>query len=155
MAEFSQVQDELTHQTGIEVPNTLASECIKREIATKGTISFAELVKLQLYGPHGYYQEGKAQISQDRGRDFSTSPEISTFFGATIGFGLKRAWEAMGRPATFDIVEIGGGTGAMAKSLLDWMSKLYPEFSESIRYSILEYGGGMIKKQQKNLKVVQ
>ena len=47
------------------------------------------------------------------GRDFITAPEISQVFGELLGLWALHEWQVMGSPAPANLVEIGGGRGAM------------------------------------------
>ena len=115
-----------------------------------GRITYSDFMKTSLYGPDGYYSKGKVQFNGER-EHFLTSPEQSEFFGATIGNGLYRVWEAMGKPQRFDIVEMGAGGGAMASSLLDWMEKVHPDFYDALNYTILEHGRDLIPRQKEKI----
>lgn len=138
--------------TGVVLDRSnLATVEIEKAIQTSGgRIPFSKFMEISLYGEHGYYSSGKVEIGVDK--DFVTAPEHSDLFGATIGRGLMKTWEAMGKPSKFDVVEMGAGHGTMAHSLLYWTKKLYPEFHDAINYNILEYGTGLIPRQQEKLK---
>ncbi|MCL4353640.1 SAM-dependent methyltransferase [Patescibacteria group bacterium] len=117
-----------------------------------GRIPFSEFMDISLYGENGYYKSGKVKIGIDNNQgDFTTSPETSEMFGATLGKQLMHIWTAMGKPEKFEIVEMGAGNGTMAMSILKWMEKLYPDFYNSINYLIVEYGKGLIPKQQQTI----
>ena len=57
---------------------------IQQEIqAQNGRISFAKYMEMALYAPGlGYYAAGKRKLGSQG--DFTTAPEISPLFGATI-----------------------------------------------------------------------
>jgi SAM-dependent MidA family methyltransferase len=61
-----------------------------------------------------------------------------------------KVWEAMGRPATFNVVEMGAGNGTLAKDFLVWARENEPEFYDALRYNIVEYGD-LIKNQQERI----
>lgn len=126
-------------------------------INQEGRVPFSQFMNACLYGPDGYYSRGKAQIGFDlEGRHFITSPEISPFFGASLGSASKQVWEAMGKPADFQIVEQGPGNGTMAADLLGWAeneaasSEGIRQFYDALTYPIIEYGD-LIAAQQRRI----
>lgn len=50
--------------------------------------------------------------------DFTTSPEISQVFGELVGVWCVAAWEALGQPAPFALVELGPGRGTLMADIL-------------------------------------
>lgn len=93
---------------------TPARQVVEAEIRTKGPITFARFMEIALYGEHGYYSGSlKARA------DYATSSQIHPAFGALIAGWLFKAWEAIGEPDEFDIVELGAGDGGLAIDILD------------------------------------
>lgn len=127
-------------------------------IASEGRIPFSQYMHGCLYGPYGYYSAGKAQIGLDlENGDFITSPEISPFFGASVGMAAKQVWEAMGKPDFIPIIEQGAGNGTLADNLLDWAhneagnSNEASQFYNALIYPIIEYGD-LINNQQQRVR---
>lgn len=137
--------------TGIDVDNSnpTANEILNAIRSNNGTIPYSTFMHLSLYGKEGFYSKGKVQIGT--GKDFTTAPEYTEAFGATIGQALSRIWRAMGKPETFRIIEMGAGEGSLAHSLLKWMQVLHLKFYKAIRYTILEYGD-LINRQKEKLQ---
>ncbi len=52
------------------------------------------------------------------GRDFVTAPEVSQVFGELLGAWAAHEWVAMGKPASFQLVELGPGRGVMIVDVL-------------------------------------
>jgi NADH dehydrogenase [ubiquinone] 1 alpha subcomplex assembly factor 7 len=50
--------------------------------------------------------------------DFVTAPEISQVFGELIGLWSAVVWEAMARPATLRLIELGPGRGTLMRDAL-------------------------------------
>jgi len=141
------------HEPPPKVNNTEAA--IKQEVAAKGgQIPYSGFMRLSLYGPDGFYSSGKVRIAEDPTKkevaDFTTSPEATEVFSVTLGNSLRQTWEAMGKPETFRVVEMGAGEGTLASSLLDWSEKLYPDFYKTIRYTIVEIGA-LAERQRKKI----
>jgi hypothetical protein len=52
---------------------------------------------------------------------FDTSPEVSTYFGFPFAQLAYDTWNSLGKPETFDLIEIGAGRGRLAGQILDWI----------------------------------
>jgi SAM-dependent MidA family methyltransferase len=114
-------------------------------------ITFAEYMELLLYHPnHGYYASSAGRISESG--DFLTSPHLADDFGEMIAIQLYQMWQVLGSPPVFSIVEMGAGQGLLAAQVLDYSSRVYPEFFRSINYLIVEIAPAMISAQQARLK---
>lgn len=126
----------------------VASEALRRHIVDQihqqgGWISFARYMELVLYTPGlGYYSGGAAKIGQDG--DFTTAPEISPLFGATLA---QVAIEIM-RQSSPAILEFGAGTGSLAFSLLE-ECEAQGRLPET--YSIVDLSGELRERQQQRL----
>jgi len=84
-----------------------------------GRIPFARYMGLALTHPaHGYYASGRGTPGR-AGADFLTAPETSPFFGRCLAVQIAECWESLGAPTNFTIWEPGGGTGTLARTLLD------------------------------------
>jgi SAM-dependent MidA family methyltransferase len=114
-------------------------------------ITFAEYMELILYHPHhGYYASSAERISESG--DFLTSPHLADDFGEMLAIQLYQMWQIVGSPQVFSIVEMGAGQGLLAAQILDYSSRVYPEFFRSIDYLIIEIAPAMISAQQARLK---
>ena len=96
---------------------TPAHRSIEAEIRAKGPITFARFMEVALYGEHGYYTSHVTA-----GADYATSPQMHPAFGALIAGYLYKAWQALGEPETFDVIELGAGDGGLSKDILDSVS---------------------------------
>ena len=88
-------------------------------------------MEIALYGEHGYYTN-----SPNLGSDYATSPQMHPAFGALIAGWLFKAWEALGEPEVFDVVEIGAGDGGLACDVLDAVHDggKHNRFASALRY---------------------
>ncbi len=118
-------------------------------IKLKGPISIADYMSDALGHPHeGYYMQ-KSPIGADG--DFTTAPEISQVFGEIIGLWLVEAWQAMGSPANFNLIELGPGRGVLMADILR-AARLRPGFARAAQVWLLESSGRLRLEQQKRLK---
>ena len=99
------------------------SPVIRAEIeASGGAITFARFMTLALGHPdHGYYS--RADLAWGRDGDFETSPEVHPIFGYLWARQIEDCWERLGRPATYDLVEVGAGSGAWSAAILAWLRR--------------------------------
>lgn len=108
---------------------------IRAEIVQRGPITIDRYMALCLGHPvHGYY------IKQDPfgpEGDFTTAPEISQIFGDMVGLWCLNAWQDMGRPGEFLLVECGPGRGTLMADVLAIGAK-DPAFVASVRPVLVE-----------------
>jgi SAM-dependent MidA family methyltransferase len=94
-----------------------AAAAIQAEIARRGPIPFADFMALALGHPDaGYYAGPDARPT--RGGDFLTAPELHPVFGAVVARQVAEAWERLGRPDPFTLLEYGAGAGTLALAIL-------------------------------------
>jgi len=130
--------------------STPAEKAIREQIARDGRITFAQFMEMALYtAPGCYYGSARGKIGA-RG-DYFTSPEVHPAFGALIARQVEQVWAAMGRPAAFDLVEMGAGTGALARDVLTYTGRWAPDFHRALRYTLVERSDAQIRLQQRTL----
>jgi SAM-dependent MidA family methyltransferase len=108
--------------------------------ASGGWISFARFMELALYAPGlGYYSAGSAKIGA--AGDFVTAPELSPLFARCVARQVAQLVESGIR----DVIEVGAGSGALARDLLQTLAGLerLPE-----RYLILELSADLRERQR-------
>ncbi len=117
---------------------------IKNEIrAHYDWISFARFMDLALYAEGlGYYAGGSSKLGKDG--DFTTAPEITPLFGATIG---RFALDCFGAEP-LRILEFGAGTGRLA---LDVMESLAERGVLVEEYLIVELSADLRERQRELL----
>jgi SAM-dependent MidA family methyltransferase len=107
------------------------TEVIAAEIDASGPMPFGRFVDLALYHPTlGFYADGGA----GRRRDFITSAEVGPLFGAVVARALDAVWEDLGRPEDFSVVEVGAGSGRLARAVL----AAAPRCAPALRYVTVE-----------------
>ncbi len=96
----------------------------------------------------GYYTNN---IKFGANGDFITSPTISNLFSEIIGIWIVSAWESIGEPKKFNIVELGPGDGSLVSVLLKVFKK-FPKFYNSSKVYLYEKSNLLKKNQKVKLK---
>ena len=86
------------------------------QISAQGPISVAQYMTACLHDPDFGYYATRPAIGE--GGDFITAPMISQMFGEMLGVWAASAWELMGRPDTFRLIEMGPGDGTLMGDIL-------------------------------------
>jgi SAM-dependent MidA family methyltransferase len=117
---------------------------IKNEIrAHHDWISFARFMDLALYAEGlGYYAGGSSKLGKDG--DFTTAPEITPLFGATIG---RFALDCFGTEP-LRILEFGAGTGRLALDVMQYLAERGVLVEE---YLIVELSADLRERQRELL----
>ena len=140
-----------------DFPSTTENEAlrdiIRERIAEAGAITFREFMDLALYHPrHGYYCSPREKMG--RQGDYLTSPEVHPIFGWLAGKQLGQMWEVIGRPEPFTVVEMGAGSGALARDILDWARRHAPEFFAALEYRLVEVSEELAARQRRAVQEV-
>jgi len=114
---------------------------IAAEIAAGGGwISFARYMELALHAPGlGYYSAGARKLGA--AGDFVTAPELSGLFGQTLA---RQAAQVL-RAGIPDVIELGAGSGKLARDLL---AELLALDCPPQRYLILETSAELRARQR-------
>lgn len=126
------------------------TELIRAEIrAAGGWLDFERYMELALYAPGlGYYSAGSEKLGPQG--DFVTAPELSPMFGSVIATQLCGLLGELDSPV---ILELGAGTGRLAKSVLDaiaadgsalpdyWILEVSADLKARQRACLAEYEG--------------
>jgi SAM-dependent MidA family methyltransferase len=109
---------------------------IREMIAAEGPMRLDRYMGLCLGHPeHGYYMKGDPFGAEG---DFITAPEVSQTFGELIGIWCVAAWQAMGAPDRFGLVELGPGRGTLMSDLLRAAGKAVPDFVGAAQVHLVE-----------------
>jgi NADH dehydrogenase [ubiquinone] 1 alpha subcomplex assembly factor 7 len=124
------------------------TERIEDRIRREGPITFADYMALALDDPHdGFFVSGGAGRA---GRDFVTSPEVGTLFGALVARAIDRVWERLGRPDPFVVIEAGAGRGRLAADVL----RAQPACAPALRYVLVE-SSPTLRAEQRDLLTLE
>ncbi len=83
---------------------------------------------------HGYYMS-RDPFGPDG--DFITAPEISQMFGELVGIWCAAAFQALGAPGRFLLVELGPGRGTLMSDILR-ATKVMPGFRRGAQIHLVE-----------------
>ena len=112
-----------------------------------GWISFARYMELVLYAPNlGYYSGGAAKLGKDG--DFTTAPEITPLFGATLAQLSTELITAVDATLAPQILEFGAGTGQLA---FDILTELHANGFNLDAYYIVELSAELRARQEQKL----
>ncbi len=139
---------------GLPAPDALAlahsrrlMEQIDQRIDDGGPLDFASFMHLALYSPGlGYYMAGAQKFG--RGGDFVTAPELGPLFGQSLAVQIA---EIVTNGVEPTVLEIGGGSGTLAASLLPELAQRTPNASV-VQYLILEPSAELQNRQKAHLK---
>ncbi len=122
---------------------------LSRYFPTKKKIPIDKFISNALYNKnHGYYSK---RIPFGKSGDFITAPGITSLFSELIAIWIISLWEHLGKPKTFNIIELGPGDGRMCRTLIRVFEK-FPTFSKSAKIFLYEKSEALKKVQKKNLQ---
>lgn len=100
-----------------------------------------------LYHPqYGYYSSKSLQIGSQG--DFFTSVSLGSDFGELLAVQFHQMWQILDCPQPFTLLEMGAGTGELARDILTYLQREYPEFYRAINYIIMEISPQLQNRQK-------
>ena len=125
-------------------------QAIAEEIQRCGPMPFARYMELCLYHPElGYYSRPNEKFG--KGGDYYTSSDVHAVFGRLLARQFEEMWRMLDSPARIDILELGPGRGLLARDVLDWSRKRFPEFAHALHYVLIEQSPALREKLQNRL----
>jgi SAM-dependent MidA family methyltransferase len=116
---------------------------IRAEIRESGMIPFSRYMERALYEPGlGYYSAGLHKLGA--AGDFVTAPEIGELFAACLA---RQVMEVAALLGSYDILEVGAGSGRLAAGLLRLLGAENPPG----RYLILETSADLRRVQDEHI----
>jgi SAM-dependent MidA family methyltransferase len=108
-----------------------ALEAIIKARLAAGPVPAAEVMDLALYHPEaGYYRRSQGPWGF-QGADYYTALDLGPLLGEAMACRLAMAWERLGRPDPFVVLEPGAGRGWLGRDLLQAAAG---PFGEALRY---------------------
>lgn len=127
-------------------------EIVADEIRRNGAMPFSHYMELCLYHPElGYYSRPAEQFG--RTGDFYTSSDVHAVFGRLLARHFEEMWRALGEPERIDVIELGPGRGLLARDVLDYCAKKFPEFASALRYGLVEQSAHLRSRLHERLAV--
>jgi NADH dehydrogenase [ubiquinone] 1 alpha subcomplex assembly factor 7 len=83
--------------------------------------------------------------------DFITAPEISQIFGELIGAWVVDLWMQAGKPAPFNLIELGPGRGTLAADMMRIISRM-SACAAAVKLHLVEISPSLRAKQAEVLK---
>ena len=116
---------------------TALAQLLSKQIREEGSMPFADFMAVALYHPeHGYY--ASQRLRTGKAGDFYTSVSVGPVFGQLMASEFCGAWDRMGKPSRFTIIEAGANDGQLALDVLTWIRERRPDFLASLTYQIDE-----------------
>jgi SAM-dependent MidA family methyltransferase len=115
-----------------------------------GSMPFSSFMAAALYDAEfGYYTSQTQRTG--RAGDFFTSVSVGPVFGQLMAGEFCTAWERMGKPPAFTIIEAGANDGQFAFDVLTWARQERPDFLTALRYQIDEPLAAAVARQRLTL----
>lgn len=115
------------------------------EIRENGPIGFDRYMAAALYDTEGgYYSSPSGQVGKEG--DFFTSVSAGPVFGHLVARYMLNAWEKMGKPDKWRILELGAHDGQLASDILSMLPK-----DIGAEYTIIEPLDQLAEAQQNRL----
>ncbi|MDD9875990.1 MAG: SAM-dependent methyltransferase [Magnetovibrio sp.] len=124
------------------------TEYLRNRIGQQGPLTVAQYMEACLAHPQfGYYH---TRDPFGRAGDFITAPEISQMFGELIGLWCVAVWRQIGRPAPFNLIELGPGRGTLMSDALRAAGQ-DPAFMEALELNLIETSRALRARQREAL----
>jgi SAM-dependent MidA family methyltransferase len=118
--------------------------------------SYRDFVDDALFHPRwGYYSTGAVRFGE--GGHYDTFPTaLSPLFGEMVAAAARRAWNAAGRPRTFEVCEVGAGNGQLCCDVVATVATragdpAWRAFARAFRYRVIERSPALVARQRAKL----
>lgn len=129
---------------------TVLARRIAEVILADGPMTFRDFMDFALYTPgEGYYTRPHTAWSVDA--DFVTAPQVDASFGVAVACLAQECDAALGSRGPFDLVEMGGGDGALLRDVCDALQRRAPRVYARTRVWSIERGDAAPARQRERL----
>ena len=132
---------------------------LAEKIAASGPLTVEEYMEACLYHPqYGYYTNGYNFLPAPTGNgapyphDFTTAPEISPLFGATLANWVARQATTLPKATPFTLMECGPGRGSLMLGLLTHLQIAHPQVFANAQPMLIETSPTLTALQQHTLQ---
>lgn len=130
--------------------HTSVPKLLHEQISERGGhISVADYMATCLYTPAAGYYMTRDPFGKDG--DFTTAPEISQLFGEMVSVWVMDAWDKLGRPSHFSLIEGGGGRGSLMADILRTLKQVLPQCYNAANVTMLEISPFLKRLQRRSL----
>lgn len=120
-------------------------------IRRDGPLRFDAFMEAALYDPEQGFYAGGGTVRAGKQGDFVTAPTLSPVFAAGFARFVHKAWQRLGEPKDWLLVEPGGGTGAMLRGVVERLEALDAEAVRGIRVVLVDASPAHRKAAKKSL----
>ncbi|MEN3028356.1 MAG: SAM-dependent methyltransferase [Aquificaceae bacterium] len=85
-------------------------------------------------------------------KDFFTAPELDRVFGYSLAYHIGELLKDYEDPC---LIELGGGSGALAYDILTYLREKEPKIYRRLRYYIYDFSPELVELQRKRLRVFE
>lgn len=132
---------------------------LKDKIRASGPITVEEYMEACLYHPlHGYYTNGhnflpapKTGSEAPYPHDFTTAPELTPLFGATLANWVAKTWQHLDQPTPFVVLECGPGRGTLMHALLTHLQTAHAACYAAAQPTLIEVSPALTRLQKHTL----
>ncbi|MEZ5910423.1 MAG: SAM-dependent methyltransferase [Hyphomicrobiaceae bacterium] len=131
-----------------ETTTTALAQALAARIASEGPLALSAYMAACLGDAgHGYY---RTQQAIGAAGDFITAPEISQVFGEIVGLWSAVAWQGLGEPERWRLIELGPGRGTLMQDALRAM-KVLPAALAGLEVVLVEANPRLADEQRRRL----
>ena len=127
-------------------------QLVKARIKAQGRLTFADYMATCLYEPGlGYYTSSGRKVGLEG--DFYTSITVHAAFGRVIAREVAAAWQSLGSPTEFTVMEVGAGHGRLACDILDFLQEREPHCYKAIKLILVEKEPSLVTVQRQLMQL--
>jgi len=141
--------NDLNNSNNAKVNDGKFKDYMKQEIIENGgKISFFKAMEAALYHKdYGFFTK-KVGVGRDKSFDTHAS---KLPFAHSIAVQIIEMWEKMGRIDNFKIVEMGAGSGILAKNIVAYIKEKEPELFKGFEYLIVDISEKLKSDQEETI----
>lgn len=125
------------------------------QIRAEGPLRFDAFMQAALYDlEHGFYSGTEAGVRTGEAGDFVTAPMLTPVFASALARFCVRAWQKMGEPRDWLLVEPGGGTGELLAGIVRALEGLDEEARRGVRAVLVDASPAHREQAKRNLSQV-
>ncbi len=134
----------MPHTSHQAAPSPLGERLAEQIKTNGGSLSFAEFMHSSLYTPGlGYYRNPLAKLGVSG--DFTTAPELSPLFGASIANYCAKLFAECQSPS---LCEFGPGTGKLALAVITQLAHIGADFED---YYLIDVSANLLERARETL----